>query len=691
MARKIDLAITEPLGQAWKAWPVTVGLPFPQAELRDVRHVRVLSPEGREIASQMRVLSLWPDASIRWLLVDFQADVEANSQALYRVEYGRDVVRAASPTELKVEHRADGIHVDTGAVRFTVGTKRMSLLENVTLPGVRGKLVGSSERQGSVSVDEAGERYLSGLGQNYTAEVEEAGSCRVVIRCEGWHGNRKRRHFLRCIVRIYAYAGKSFVKMNHTFVDAEPANEKTLARMEMQEPPRSHHFYHYVLSRKAWDYLTELSVDLPISVGASPKLEIGGVASFTKPVNVVQYVDDSFYVHAGTGTSKADEIAHGNRIGGWVCVGDAARGVTVGVRHAWQNFPKGFVLSKNLIRVLLWPSAVPPAPIAKGVAKTHELFFYFHAGSSVAAHSAHVMAMLETGLLATARPEWYATSQAIGRILPPNRERFPRAERLMDTMMDELLAARHQHRMFGMMEFGDHGSSNAEVDLHCHGFLRYILTGERRFFDWAEVMSMHYMDVDVRHYHVNPRLDGGAIIHPRGPHHFEYGVHVCHNYLEGLLLHYLLSGYRRALDVARGMGQCMIRMMNPDGSITHDASPQGESCGRDAGRALIGLCELYRATGEKEFLDGAMKCFEHLERTQRPDGSWFAWQPSWLDEKMGYRRTDEPAQSNVFIDTGGLCGSIILRGLVKLHQVTNDPRVRNVFVKRECSTCSTRA
>jgi len=681
MAKKVELTVTDTLGRRWESWPVTVGMPFPQGELHTPDNARVLAPANREAPSQLRVLAVWPDGSVKWLLVDFQADVQSNRQAIYRLDYGRDVAHTKSPSPLRVSEDRNAIKVDTGALKFNVSKKRFTLFENVTLAGQAGRFIGSSQKQGSVVVDDEGASYRSSLGTGYTATVEEQGPCRVVIRCEGWHESQKKRKRLKCIVRIYAYVGKSFLRMFHTIIDAEHPKQKTLKQMEIKAPPRAHHFYHYMLSRKAWDYFAELAIDLPVTVGATPTCEIGGHLPGKKPVNAIQYVDDSYYVHTGSSTAEKDELAHGRQLRGWACVAGPARGVTVGVRHCWQNFPKGFQLEKNHVRVLLWPAAVPPLPIAKGVAKTHELFFYFHKGGSSVAGSDNVMQALQHGLLATARPNWYSNSRALNNLLPLDRQRFPKGERLLDDALNRLLHERRARRMYGMMEFGDHGASNAEVDLHCHGFLRYVRTGDRRYHDYAEAMSTHFMDVDVRHYHTNPRLQGGAILHPRGLQHFEYGVHVCHNYVEGLLLHYFLSGYQRALDVAKLMGDCMINIMEPSGLATHDGQPDGESCGRDNGRILIGLSELYLATGQQKYLAGATKAFQYLRKTQRPDGSWYAWTPADIDRKMGFRRTDDPAEANVFTDTGGLCGSIILRGLMKLHQATDDSHVRRCFLK----------
>ena len=681
MAKKVELFLADTLGQQWRSWPVTSGIPFPQGELSSSDNARVLTSANREVPSQMRVMSAWPDGSVKWLLVDFQANVARNQKSTYRLEYGKGVSRTQVNSPLRVKEDKTNIKIDTGEIKFSISRKRFTLFEHVVLNGQTRQLVGGSEKQGSIAVDDDGEVYYSSLGGDYHAVVEEQGPLRVVIRCEGWHANKKKKKFLKLIARVHVYAQKSFIRVDHTFVDAEHPKQKTLKKMEVLMPPQAHHFYHYSLSRKAYDYLGGLSVNLPISVGAKPQYEIGGHAASNRPVNVVQYVDDSYWVHKGTSTNPDNEIEHGKHLIGWVNVGDHSSGITVGVRHCWQNFPKAFVLEKNRISTQLWPTAVPPATIAKGVAKTHSLFFYFHKGNSSAAHSSEVMMKLESGLLAATRPEWYANSLALKKYIPVDRERFPKGERYLEDVSDKLIAKRSSDRMYGMLAFGDQGSSNAEGDLHRHAFLRYLRTGDRRSFDYAETMSQHFMDVDIRHYHTNPKLEGGAVLHSWTPLHFELGVHICHNYVEGMLLHYFLTGNERAFEVAKKMGDCMINIMQSNGLATHDAVECGESCGRDNGRILIGLSELYEATGDKKYLDGAHKAFKYLRDSQLEDGSWYSWTPAEIDHKMGFDRSSDPDEWNAFSDKGGISGSIVLRGLMKLHQATGDESVMKVFLK----------
>ena len=80
---KILLKVDNPTEHARRSWPVTSGIPFPQGDLISIENIRIFNAQGAEVPSQIGELGRWQDESIKWALVDFQADVEANAVAQY--------------------------------------------------------------------------------------------------------------------------------------------------------------------------------------------------------------------------------------------------------------------------------------------------------------------------------------------------------------------------------------------------------------------------------------------------------------------------------------------------------------------------------------------------------------------------------------------------------------------------------
>ena len=104
---------------------------FPYTPL--FRSLRLVNGAGAEVAAQFSVLGTWPDGSAKWILVDFQGDVEAGGEAVYSLQAG-----AAQAVEECVEiiDGEERVEVCTGPLRFGVGNKSFALFDGVE-PGER--------------------------------------------------------------------------------------------------------------------------------------------------------------------------------------------------------------------------------------------------------------------------------------------------------------------------------------------------------------------------------------------------------------------------------------------------------------------------------------------------------------------------------------------------------------------------
>ena len=83
--------------------------------------------------TQLQVLAEWPDGSVRWALLDFQANVPASGESKYTLEYGNTVRAEAVETSLVVTENAERITVDTGAISFVLGKTHFLLFEDVRI------------------------------------------------------------------------------------------------------------------------------------------------------------------------------------------------------------------------------------------------------------------------------------------------------------------------------------------------------------------------------------------------------------------------------------------------------------------------------------------------------------------------------------------------------------------------------
>ena len=91
------------------------GIPFARGVLKGHSASRLLE-DGEEAPLQTRTLATWPDGSVKWMLVDFQASAKKK----YVLEFGKDVTRKAARGPVKTGVDAEDVTVDTGVIRFVV-------------------------------------------------------------------------------------------------------------------------------------------------------------------------------------------------------------------------------------------------------------------------------------------------------------------------------------------------------------------------------------------------------------------------------------------------------------------------------------------------------------------------------------------------------------------------------------------
>lgn len=137
--KSIPLHIDEPAGVNRIAYPVTIGLPFPEGELNSSDNVRLLDAQGNEVPLQVKVLMKYPEINplgpntIAWLLLDFQMDLEASQQETYTLQYGPRVTRQPIPSQIEVAETDQEIMVDTNKLKFTVNKNIFSFIDQVWL------------------------------------------------------------------------------------------------------------------------------------------------------------------------------------------------------------------------------------------------------------------------------------------------------------------------------------------------------------------------------------------------------------------------------------------------------------------------------------------------------------------------------------------------------------------------------
>ena len=78
MTHRVSLTVSETKGILRQNVPITQGVPLPKGALHNLDSVWVENGDGQPVSAQFRTLSRWEDASLKWVLTDFSADVPAD-------------------------------------------------------------------------------------------------------------------------------------------------------------------------------------------------------------------------------------------------------------------------------------------------------------------------------------------------------------------------------------------------------------------------------------------------------------------------------------------------------------------------------------------------------------------------------------------------------------------------------------
>jgi hypothetical protein len=615
--------------------PICGGVALPKGACPSTDEAVLLDATGKEVPAQLDRLAVWPDGSVKWLLVQALVDIPAHGPRELKLAFGRGKSRRLRPGgTLKVDETPSGCTVDTGAIRFTLsrGKSKSGFFDEVWLDANGDGTYADSER---IVGPEAGRRrnfmdlvrvedeadvgpneyVAAGLEREPSrAEVEEIvverqGPVSVDLCVKGRFRHEKlsvglpRRENLgsEFWIRLTAYSGKPYVRVKHTYVfEGNPDLE----------------------------HIQSLGLALKPDLGRGAVLRLGDEKTTARLAGMIQDTAHTYRVWESAGPDRAQTVrAVGRDAPGWIDLCDGRRGVTLGMRHMREMHAKELACEDGTLVAYAWPgrnrlldtrryawqygygeSGSFGQGKAIGISRTTESFVYFHDGQGEPAAVAQVFT---DPPIVMNYPAWYASTGVFGPIHPYDAERFPELESCLETWLDFWLFHRDLWSWYGIYDFGDFQSLNREggrwapdegrwgwinneslVDMAI--WLQFLRTGRRDYYRAAEACSRHVMEVDLinstqytakqnvkmcgRRHNVNHWGDG--YVGPR--------VNAC----TGFKLHYFLTGDLRTRDQLDMILTANRRRLG------------GAMCGGDTiGACLAVLMYKWEATGEREYYD----------------------------------------------------------------------------------------
>ncbi len=609
------LLVEEDQGIHREREPVCGGIPLPQGAVMRAADLRVRTADGKLIPSQAHQLGLaWPDGSLRWALVQFQAAAPANAIARFTLETANTKGAPRPPARLQVEERTDGVMITTGPLRAYFDRRHCRLPNKVWInakgvftgkdlvldEGAQFDLVADREAMtldefkhtgidpnelSNFGLADAGKRvwnkltrdidYSQALTGAVQITVEESGPLRAVLRIE--KAGEKREGEMGFVARVYAYAGHTALRV-----------EMTLQSYEQFIPVSAKPYDMAICNGK---HIRKFTYRLRPAFGQAQRVEVGGeqnthTLSGAQDVVMRQLLPGNYALLTDEGTV----VERGEHAPGWMTAQGQAHDITLASKWFWQIAPKRmtYAPANGEIALELWPSSAKGTgyPLMAGRERTYEFVLGFDMPGAQAS------AMARAELRPIAEPEYLTATGATHRFVPLQDERFS----IYRTYVENTLRRMYAQRLYGDIDFGDQGGwlglESRWNDYHgvSHEWMMfYLASAKPEHFRLAEAAVWHSLDVDTQHWGYNPGCREAEYARPQD--------HICASPIQGGIKmwifgeidYYLLTGKRRVWE----------SLKNSQDFLMHCGGSTPETFTNERATALpfTYLCYLYEVMG----------------------------------------------------------------------------------------------
>ncbi len=655
----IPVVVEELAGTRRTREPVTVGIPLPKGIVSDSAELVLMNSSEELVPLQSKVLSRWSDGSIRWVLLDFQAEAGATCTSKYRVERFESDAITDTESKIALKECVDTIEVDTGAAVFVIDKTNYKPFARVVVSGME---VIDETATKILLIDRDGNEYQPIIDR---VAVETIGPIRITLSFAG--------RFCSSRYAVAEFFSLASFYMNHGVVEIKFTIRNSRAAR--------HRGGLWDLGDERSVYFKDLSFQCALNQPELPNIlwsQGTGDAWLSNAARHFEIYQDS---SGGTNWNSSNHVnrfgkigssfqgyrvtvdgnllKQGTRITPTVCMKGQETQISATLEGFWQNFPKAIDVDGKKLKVRLFPRQFQDDyELQPGEQKTHRVYFSFE---SKQGHPPY-LEWVHNRLVARATPEWYAESQAIMYISPRLFREESKSVALMESLVET--AVRGSNTFFdrrevideyGWRNFGDiyadheaignEGSTpliahyNNQYDVIQGSIVQYLRTGDPRWFELAKDLARHVIDIDVYHtnedrqafngglfWHTQHYTDAGTathrayskaamgsdLSHPTGG-----GPSSEHNYTSGLLNYYFLSGSPSAKETVIALAEWVINMdekskgfvglfdRRPRGLSTMTASWRYHGPGRGAGNSLNALIDAYTLTSDEKYRDKA--------------------------------------------------------------------------------------
>jgi hypothetical protein len=574
--------------------PLYSALSFSGGTIHNKEKLIIVDENNKEVPCQTEVLSRWnTNGSIKWLGLYFNGRNGSN----YSAVFGDSVIRKSkAAAEISTTQSDDLITIDTGAARFEL-SKYNSLITSAWAEKI--KIIENPD--GCLKVIDQNNRVGTELNSIRGEEpvIELAGPLCTIVKREGMLRTSKGEIIAGYTVRLYFYAGKSYVRIQHSFINTNDTNKIQYKDIAVGFTGASDNL--------SADFDNDLKFgNTPLRAGINKNESI----FMLQEKYPHHYKTESRYVIGKTSSDKVVEISSGKTAGSWAAAENKEGIISLSSANFAKMCPKELEISSRKISCHLWSSrggklldyrasAVADNftedflkkyrggskafkniySNAAGSARTHDLMLYIYPKDRKTLSSEVVSQLIENPVLTIQDPVWLRETDALGQLHPYDAENFPKIEIFLQKYFKTSLVDKADEvGDYGFLDYGNgpHTYDHKGVprfyryyEIEYQGrttmWYAYLRSGDRMYYNYAAAFNRHLNDFLFLHH---SKYFKGSMVTSDRAHPLYWAARPSFYGSQGVnlscyFLHSFITGDKRPLDAVRNYQQRIIKDFNP--------------------------------------------------------------------------------------------------------------------------------
>lgn len=598
--------------------PATTAVPCKKGELQPDQLESLSVHDGHSaVPAQFKSTAFWNDGSVKWLLIHFLADLDANKEKNYFVENNTAIFPPKLTDSIYITKNHGTWIIDNGPLTLRLSAPgSLHLFDQIKTPWCT---LEKDQIEGPILEDKNGRHYCIQLNTSGW-EIIEQGPVKTLFRVNGKHLGFNQTWFDFSIL-LSCWAGKPWINLDYQFINCEnDTNVENRTKMILNNEQAGLKYdknypYEELRSIVMKLHLNNVSSDIQHSIYTSSFNFHSTKAAGDKILKELITADTV----VNTPNEMFPEVLFSIFTADWR---NSSYGIAAGIYQAYQNFPKALESSGNGITLNLLPDIGQPLKVPQGVARTSRFYFYFHEpdlNDHMLVDRAHQFEMMP---LPVPEPAAYISSGVFGKYVSDHYH-FA-TERFLYRYVDS------RAKGLGILNFGDgpeweyikQGRSageliwiNNEYDMPHNFMIMLARTGDRRYFDYMRTAAEHWYDVDLCHYSNQPYKQG--LLYTHSVDHISGQPVPSHQWVEGFLDYYHMTGNPNGLETALSIGENLLKLMElPIYHTTATVEP------REIGWAMRTFMALYRETNDEKWLHACRPIVDVYIRWAKELGTW---------------------------------------------------------------------